>query len=375
MEMTVKELYEKVQSGEIVSDIDLQREIIYSNDKQVKVIDSLIHDIPLPAFYFWENKNGIYEVLDGKQRIEAICKFMNNDIEYNGANRKNTSRQLQDKIFNTKLCIIICSGNEELKREIFYRINTLGVALSNFEVLNGLYSGTYLKGLTEYCKQSIVAKCLGGNSRGGNQYRLLGYIVSRDYKKNNKDNLYDYVQKHQDDDFVEDQKYVEARLKFIKDIFDEPNKHIDTYWYLANKYLKSKTIWTSYKKELNIRLKAYYKSPEYKLSNHKQDDIEEICLGSISGLTLDCQRIFSKEQKDEFISKFIMKKDGKCQCAMCKELYDKNQISEAATYFFEDELEMDHIIPWSRGGKTELSNAQLLCKTCNIKKSGSVLNK
>lgn len=375
--MKVKDLYEKVQSGDIVSDIELQREIVYNTDKQVKVIDSIVIGVPLPAFYLWQNENGIYEVLDGKQRIEAIKKFMNNDLEYAGKNRMKTDKSLQEKIENTELCIIVSSGDDTLKREIFHRINTLGVALSNFETLNGLYAGTYLEGLTDYCKQPNVSKCLGPNSRGNNQYKILQYIIARDHKKVNKDNLYDYVEKHMDDDFSIDQKYVEDRLKFIKDVFDEPNKHIDTYWYLANKYLKSKSVWVTHKQDMNKRLKEYYKSADYKLSAHKQDDIEEICLGSVSGLTLDSRRTFSVEQKAEYIDKFaIMSTDkSKCQCAACKELADSGEISEEASFFFPSELEMDHKHPWSKGGKTELSNAQLLCKVCNIKKSNKVLGK
>ncbi len=375
MEITVKDLYEKVQSGEIISDIELQREIIYNAEKQTKVIDSLVIGVPLPAFYFWENEDGTYEVLDGKQRIEAICKFLSNDLEYDGVNRKHTDPTIQSKILNTKLNIIVCSGDESLKREVFYRINTLGVPLSNFEVLNGLYSGVYLKGLTYYCQQQNVTKCLGANSRGNNQYKILNYIIGREYKKTNKKNLYDYVQKHQNDDFFIDQKYIEDRFKFIKDVFDDPSKHADVYWYLANKYLKNKSDWVKYRKDLTTRLKEYYKSPDYKLSNRKQDDIEEICLGSISGLILDPQRVFSKEQKEEYISQYITKKDGKCQCAECKKMADEGTINEAATYFFDDELEMDHVVPWSKGGRTELSNAQLLCKPCNIRKSNLVLDK
>ena len=48
--MTVKELYEKVVNGVIISDIELQRAIVYDADKQALVIDSLYHGIPLPAF-------------------------------------------------------------------------------------------------------------------------------------------------------------------------------------------------------------------------------------------------------------------------------------------------------------------------------------
>lgn len=377
MNMTVKDVYEKIQSGEIISDIELQREIVYDTDKQVKVIDSLITGIPLPAFYFWQNEDGVFEVLDGKQRLEAIKKFMNNDLEYDGKNRKHTDKTIQDKICNTELCIITCSGNESLKREIFYRINTLGVALSKFETLNGLYAGTYLEGLTDYCKQPHVTKCLGSNSRGKNQYKILQFITGREYTKNNKENLYDYVQKHQNDDFSIDQKYIDDRLKFIKDIFDDPSKYIDHYWYLADKYFSNKTVWTTHKNKIKIRLKEYYKSTEYKLSKRKQFDFEEICLGCVSGKTLDIKRTFTEAQKIDYIDRFAIKsEDGtKCQCAMCKEQLESGEINESATFFFPEELEMDHVIPWSKGGKTELSNAQLLCKSHNIAKSNTIIEK
>ena len=72
--MTVKDLYEKVVNGVIISDIELQRAIVYNAEKQALVIDSIYRGIPLPAFYLWQREDGKLEVLDGKQRIEAIKK-------------------------------------------------------------------------------------------------------------------------------------------------------------------------------------------------------------------------------------------------------------------------------------------------------------
>ena len=136
--MTVLELYEQVRDGKIISDISLQREIVYNLEKQQLVIDSIVNGIPLPAFYLWKNENGILEVLDGKQRIYAITRFKENDIEYQGRVWKQTEPEVQDIINRCELPIIICQGSEELKREIFKLINTLGVPLSKYEVLNGL---------------------------------------------------------------------------------------------------------------------------------------------------------------------------------------------------------------------------------------------
>lgn len=115
--MTVKELYDQVRDGVIISDIELQREIVYNTEKQELVIDSIVNDIPLPAFYLWKKNNGILEVLDGKQRIHAITRFFENDLEYNGILWKKTKPDIQQKICNTSLAIIICEGEEEKKEK------------------------------------------------------------------------------------------------------------------------------------------------------------------------------------------------------------------------------------------------------------------
>jgi len=113
--MKLKELYNKVNDGKIISDIELQREIIYSSDKQKLVIDSIFKGVPLPAFYFWQNENGILEVLDGKQRIEAIKNFYQNNIQYEEKIWKQFDTEAQDKFNNTEITDIICMGSDELK--------------------------------------------------------------------------------------------------------------------------------------------------------------------------------------------------------------------------------------------------------------------
>ena len=102
--MKIKELYEKIRDGIIISDIELQREIIYNTEKQQLVIDSILNDVPLPAFYLWKNDDEKLEVLDGKQRIEAIKKFIQNDLQYNDKIWKQTDSDVQQK-FNEK---VIC---------------------------------------------------------------------------------------------------------------------------------------------------------------------------------------------------------------------------------------------------------------------------
>lgn len=355
--MKIKELYEQVRDGRIVSDIDLQREIIYDTDKQCLVIDSIVKGIPLPAFYFWKNDRGILQVLDGKQRIEAIRRFIENDIQYNGKLWMQSNEDIQDKINNTELKDIICEGTEQLKREIFRRINTLGVPLSDYEVLNGLYNGEYLRGLATYSENDKNAKKILGNVlRGKNKYNLLK-LLGTIKNFSGADGINEYVNKNQNNSFANDQHDITKYINFVADVFDRYNE-LYIYFHLSTKYIKDATIWKSNKKEINKRILKYLKSDDAKLTN-KAKEIEDIINAIVQGVSVDDKRLFSRDDKIEFINT-LTPENGKYRCVICKKL------------FYSDELTMDHIYPWSKGGRTELSNAQLLCRPCNSKKSNNI---
>lgn len=350
MMMTVKELYEQVRDGKIISDISLQREIVYNLEKQQLVIDSIVSGIPLPAFYLWKNEDGILEVLDGKQRIYAITRFKENDIEYHGRVWKQTEPEVQEVINRCELPIIICQGSEELKREIFKRINTLGVPLSKYEVLNGLYNGEYLRGLTAYVDNDRDAKkVLGANSRGKNQYTVLGLLQTL----KRFDNIDEYVKGKQDASFDTDQREIGKYIRFISEVFDKYDL-LSIRFALAMKYQRDVTIWKENRREINSRVAKYLKSDDAKLTD-KAKEIEDIILAVINNISVDAKRLFSRDDKLELLRQATCE-GGKYQCAIC------------GRYFTEDELTVDHIEPWSKGGRTVLSNAQLLCRPCNSKK-------
>jgi len=283
--MTIKILYEQLRDGKIISDIELQREIVYNTEKQMLVIDSIVNGIPLPAFYFWKNNEGILEVLDGKQRIEAIKKFIENDIQYQDKLWKQTNKKIQDIINNTELSIIVCEGKEKLKREIFRRINTLGVPLSPYEVLNGLFHGEYLRGLTVYVGQDRdVLKVLNANSRGKNQYRILQLLMELKNLPGDRQSINDYVNSNQKKSFAEDQREISKYIKFVREIFDDYGQ-LDIYFDLARKYFKDSVIWKQNKDEINSRIKKYLKSDDAKLTD-KAKEIEDIIQAIVNNIVL-----------------------------------------------------------------------------------------
>lgn len=354
--MTVEELYEQVRDGRIISDIELQREIVYDTEKQMLVIDSLLNDIPLPAFYLWRNDNGVLEVLDGKQRIEAIKKFKENDLQYEGRIWKLTDKTRQEKINKAELQIIVCDGTEELKREIFRRINTLGVPLSEYEVLNGLFNGEYLRGLTAYVTgDKDVKKILKTNRRGNNQLTMLKLLMILDGKQ--RKDIHEYVNLHQSQSFETDQQRLRPYIRFIAAVFDKYH-YLETLFRLSVKYKKDISIWKEHKAEINSRLQRFYKSSDKKLVPNVAKEIEDIIQAVVNGISVDNKRLFTLDDKRELLRQAECS-NGKYKCADCKQ------------WFYEDELQVDHIFPWSKGGRTELSNARLLCRVCNAKKGNS----
>ena len=362
--MTVKELYEKVVNGIIISDIEPQRAIVYDAEKQALVIDSIYHGIPLPAFYLWQREDGKLEVLDGKQRIEAIKKFKQGNLLYKGKTWKAYAydSDLQQTVDNTELTTIICSGTEDKKREVFNRINTLGVALSKFEVLNGLYHGNYIEGLNDYFAQDAnIRKVLPQATvdRGDNKYRLLEYIYYVRYGNvfPKRNELHDYVQQHKDESFNEEIKKIKPYISFIRDVFGNTSKISGKLKFkLSVEYIKDRAIWLQHKDEISKECNAFLKSEGYKLSATKDQDIEAMILGIVGNLRVDPKRLFTADDKKELLSQLIPNEQGLYECDDCHQ------------HFAADELTVDHKTPWSKGGRTVLSNARLVCRACNSRK-------
>ena len=352
--MTIDELYSGVTNGNIISDIALQREIVYDADKQALVIDSILSGIPLPAFYFWRNDDGVLEVLDGKQRIEAVKKFRQNDLQYNGKIWKEVGQEVQNIFNETELSVIICEGEESLKREIFRRINTLGVPLNQYEVLNGLFHGEYLEELSDYANLPTVASIFGSNIRGKNQIHLLKWLMVLDSKRPTADVITDYVREHKDKTFQYDSNRIRPYVKFVKDIFTDYSL-VDVYFGFAMKYIKDITIWRQHRDDINRAIKLFRKSDDYRMTIDKAGEIEDRIMAVVKGISVDPKRFFMPDDKAELLAQQVPV-DGKYECQECHQ------------HFSDTELTVDHIKPWSLGGRTALSNARLLCVACNSSK-------
>ena len=133
-----------------------QREFIYTPDKRDMVMKSVYDDLPLNVMYWSKNPDGTFEIIDGQQRTISICQFITNDdgygnpiaINFDGRRTQTFTQLSPDKqkqiLDEYKLQVYVCDGNEDEKLEWFHTINIAGEQMTEQELLNADYTGTWL---------------------------------------------------------------------------------------------------------------------------------------------------------------------------------------------------------------------------------------
>jgi Protein of unknown function DUF262 len=139
-----------------------QRRQRWDAERQSKLIESLLINIPIPPLFVYETKPNVYEVMDGQQRISAIRAFYSNELvlekldrwpELNGRTYSKLPDRIKAGIDRRSISWITvlhesADSDEEalvLKQLVFERLNTGGVELSHQEIRNSLYQGPFNK--------------------------------------------------------------------------------------------------------------------------------------------------------------------------------------------------------------------------------------
>lgn len=134
---------------------DYQRNLIWSPATQSKFIESVMMGLPIPFVFFWQDKDGRMEIVDGSQRLRTILAFMEDQIQLKGletipaANGLRysdfpVSRQL--KFAETPIRVIILDNSTDAltRTEMFARINTGGTTANDAEVRRGSLPGPFM---------------------------------------------------------------------------------------------------------------------------------------------------------------------------------------------------------------------------------------
>ena len=232
VDKSTSDLFRMIVEGELNLQPDYQRRFVWNKKTMSKFVESLLLSIPIPTIFLAENSGDTFEVIDGQQRLTTIFAFMKSKLVADEIEKlPNNLRELdvlvlkgletlkqfneksyydmidmQRKFNNVSLPIVIIKkdSTEDIKYDIFSRINSGSIKLNNQELLNVMYRGELIDSLNTASHKEIVDKLFGNRpvlkKRFGYHEILLrakviaGFINNdnwklREIKVKNKNNL------------------------------------------------------------------------------------------------------------------------------------------------------------------------------------------
>ncbi len=323
-----------------------QREFCYNDNQQQAVMDTVTNGFPLNTMYWVVRDDGRYEVLDGQQRTISICRYVNGSFSHNMRYFTNLQPDEKEKILNYDLQVYFCEGSESEKLSWFKTINIAGERLTNQEIRNAVFAGSWTAEAKKlFSKSNCAGKLLSDKYVNANPIRqelletALSWFVGKDDKL-----ICKYMGQHQNDANANELwvyfQFVIAWVKAMFIVYRKEMKGID-WGSLYNQYHENSYDPAQLEDEICSLIEneevTNHKGIYYYLFDRKE-----------SHLSL---REFDEKMK----RKAYERQDG--ICPLCKK------------HFEFSEMEGDHIIPWSKGGKTVMENLQMLCRLCNNTKS------
>ena len=141
VQWTAKTLVNQMKRGNVNFDNAVQRGLVWDNEKKSLLIHSMVYGYAIPAMYFTRDENKVYDSLDGKQRSNAICEFLNDEFalatdmppvydddgnveDISGMTFSQLPEWVQDRINEYSLTIYYYEDMTEQEiREFFRRLN------------------------------------------------------------------------------------------------------------------------------------------------------------------------------------------------------------------------------------------------------------
>lgn len=422
---TIKVIRDWYLSGKLNLSPEYQRLGVWSDSERSKLIDTIFCGYPLPAVILYERtdtrtRKRIYDAIDGKQRLESILYYLgvlkgprsrftakkisnrvDGDIVYQSVSWKDLSEDSQKDFLQYEIPCVIVQGEPSEIQNVFVRLNSTGRKLSPEEIRNAKYIRSkfllemkrFAKKMDKYLKEM---KVLNENeiSRMKDIEFLSELVISvitgtvMDKKK-----LLDQMMTTGGVDMRHANKAIKTVGRAIKLVGEVlPNlkttrfrKKSDfyslVYWFasrmdemaFADREAKSEageflqrfanmadsdydSIAKGRKVDTESPTVAYIQTVrEGGDARTHRADRDKILSGVLGGIfdRKDSQRLFNDIQRRII---WAQAKDKVCCNRKCR---------KRLTW---ETFEVDHIKPHSKGGRTDLSNAALICKSCNSAK-------
>lgn len=345
-----------------------QREFVYKEAQRNAVIDTILKGFPLNIMYWVKNVDSSaeceYEVLDGQQRTMSICEYVKGSfsIQWNDKSQyfHTLSKDLQEKFLDYKLDVYVCQGSDSEKLEWFKTINIAGETLTNQELRNAVYASVWLSDAKRrFSKPNGLAVQRGAKYLNGSALRqeFLESAIAWKVDSRKDEKICEYMAKNAKDSKNADElwEYFAKVIDWVEMKFEKYRKEMKGLeWGLFYNTYKDKPLDA---KELESKIIELMQDDEV---GSKKGVYPYLLSGDEKHLSL---RAFSDSIKRAVYEKqggVCANSDGHIKGVKCPHENEKLEL---------EQMEADHRIPWSKGGKTEKENCQMLCKECNRKKS------
>ena len=259
--LSVKYMLELMEEGLIELNPGYQRNRVWKdNRKKSLLIESLMLRIPIPAFYFYENEDGEYQVIDGQQRLTTIREFVGGKFklsgleylgkEYNKKGFKELDVKYVQRIYRTQIAVNILDARSPKKviYDIFRRVNTGGVYLNSQEMRNAICKQETRDFLIKSTKNDNYLMATRGKVKDERMdaqelvLRFYAFYMAYNYEKEYV--YYDYknISTMLDDQIEILNKYSSEKLDELYKKFDESMRRC---YLLFGEYAFSKIGWSN----------------------------------------------------------------------------------------------------------------------------------
>jgi hypothetical protein len=412
-DFSIREFLTMKNDGELLLQPNYQRNYVATDLIASKLIESILLDVPIPVVYLAEEQDGSYSVIDGQQRLTSFLSFLegkfpdNRPFKLSGLkvlpeiNRRlfiDLDSELQKKIRSTTIHSIIIKkeSNPDIKFEIFERLNTGSTKLNEDEIRNTVYRGKYidlLAELSEYQGFHVLVK--KDNFKKRMIYRgmiLRFFALSEKSYLNYKSSMKQFSNKElRDNKDLSASKLKEYRNRFehcldlVKVVFGEM---------AFRRYMPGENGDVGKWGESQINM-ALYDLQMVGFVNYTKNDVlakADLIREGLLDLMINNQQfrellIWQTSDTDKLKKRFRIYMDmletiigdpsysqRNFPFSVKQELFKTNPfcaISGQKILAIEDS-EVDHVIPYSKGGKTEINNAQLVLRYFNRAKKDKI---
>lgn len=403
----ISKIYREFNSLDLEPDYQ-RAAAVWPVEKQQLLIDSLFSGFDVPKVYLHDRGAGHdrrFAVVDGKQRLSTIVSFIDDNFviaggENDGKRYSELDGDLREVFREIALDAVIIEESSSLEIEdLFYRLNN-GEPLNAAEMRNAL-GGKMAVLIRKVAASDFFANYVTIEDDRYTYRDLAAVLLSAEDHARRGSNPIATFQKRQLDQFVREnremddrvviqlEKLVDTQFKRMKQVFAPSDALLSKPGLLIQNYLTVRHLFSEYRApKLANRIRGSLVDLERRREENQRlpEDLRDLTLLEYANAVSNASRSKTSLERrvDMLVRNFLLLNPdvvstsepryftknqrwvlwrlagGRCQADSCtKELPTS------------DDGEADHVVAYSKGGKTSIENGQFLCKSCNGAKSAS----